>query len=46
MYVIPINLQAAPFHWPVPAQLLHEGNPDPRYADKSLGVWRLTDLEL
>ncbi len=40
----PINLQAAPFHWPAPAQLLHEGNPDPRYADKSLGIWRLADL--
>ena len=25
--------------------LLHEGNPDPLYADKSLGVWRIADME-
>jgi SAM-dependent methyltransferase len=42
----PVNLQAAPFHLPPPQMLLHEGNPDPRYADKSLGVWRLADLRL
>ena len=42
----PVNLQAAPFHLPPPQMLLHEGNPDTRYADKSLGVWRLADLQL
>jgi hypothetical protein len=40
----PINLERPPFSLPPPQTLLHEGNPDPRYADKCLGVWRLSDL--
>lgn len=43
-YWRPINLQRAPFHLPEPLALLHEGNPDPLYADKCLGLWRVADL--
>jgi hypothetical protein len=40
----PINLERPPFSLPPPVALLHEGNPDGRYADKSLGLWRVADL--
>jgi len=40
----PINLELAPFHLPRPLALIHEGNFDPRYRDRSLGVWRVVDL--
>jgi hypothetical protein len=42
-----LNLQKAPFNFPEPVQLINEGctqfNGD--YADKSLGLWRLHDIE-
>lgn len=41
----PVNLQRPPFNLPPPHRLVREGNPDPRYADKSLGVWAIADLE-
>jgi hypothetical protein len=40
----PVNLERPPFNLPPPQRLLHEGNPDPRYVDKSLGVWAIADL--
>lgn len=40
----PVNLERPPFNLPPPQWLLHEGNPDPRYADKSLGVWAIANL--
>lgn len=41
-----LNLQAAPFNLPPPAELLNEGcrEADGTYDDKSLGVWRMSDL--
>jgi hypothetical protein len=41
-----LNLQAAPFHFPPPQALLNEGctEQDGKYADKSLGLWRIADL--
>lgn len=44
-YWRPLNLQRAPFHLPEPLVLLHEGNPDQQYADKSLALWRVADLQ-
>ena len=42
----PINLQEAPFHLPAPVKLINEGCTEDggKYADKSLGLWRLADL--
>jgi hypothetical protein len=42
----PLNLELAPFHLPPPRVLLNERCPEQgeRYADKSLGLWRLRDL--
>lgn len=42
----PLNLERAPFHFPPPARLLNEGctEGDGRFADKSLGLWRVADL--
>lgn len=42
----PLNLQAAPFGFPPPLELLNEGctEGDGQFADKSLGLWRLKDL--
>jgi hypothetical protein len=42
----PLNLQLPPFSLPPPHTLLDERCPEDggRYADKSLGLWRLTDL--
>lgn len=42
----PLNLERAPFHFPAPVQLLNEGCTEGagRFADKSLGLWRVRDL--
>jgi hypothetical protein len=42
----PLNLCRAPFHFPVPLRLLNEGCTEGNrvYQDKSLGLWRITDL--
>ena len=39
----PLNLCAAPFNFPQPLQVISEEHPEP-YADKSLGLWRISDL--
>jgi hypothetical protein len=43
----PINLTAAPFHLPKPATMLNEGCTEDggKYADKSLAVWRISELK-
>ncbi len=43
---LPALLQAAPFNLPPPAALLNEGcrEAEGSYDDKSLGVWRISDL--
>lgn len=42
----PLNLEAAPFHWPTPQELLIEGCTEANglFADKSLGLWRVDAL--
>jgi 2-polyprenyl-3-methyl-5-hydroxy-6-metoxy-1,4-benzoquinol methylase len=41
----PINLQAAPFSFPEPLALYNEQTEeDARYEDKSLAIWRVSDL--
>lgn len=42
----PLNLQRAPFNFPEPLRLINERCTEEgdRYADKSLGLWRLSDL--
>ena len=42
----PVNLQLPPFGFPAPLRVLVEGCTEAggRYADKSLGLWRLRDL--
>jgi hypothetical protein len=42
----PLNLQQPPFSFPPPLALLDERytHENGRYADKSLGLWRLSDL--
>lgn len=44
----PLNLTLAPFGFPAPLRLIDEGctEGDGRYADKSLGLWRLADLKV
>lgn len=44
----PINLQAEPFGFPDPIELINEGctEGDGVFADKSLGLWRVGDLRL
>ena len=37
----PLNLELPPFSLPPALELLPERNPDQRYSDKSLGVWRI-----
>ena len=39
----PLNLSAAPFHFPPPLRLINEGHLAP-HADKSLGLWHVDDL--
>ena len=42
----PLNLQDDPFCFPQPLQLINENQTkDPRYGDKSLGLWRISDLK-
>lgn len=42
----PLNFERSPFHWPAPLELINErcAEADGAYADKSLGLWRLSDL--
>lgn len=40
----PVNLVLPPFALPQPAALISEHCPEPGYEDKSLGLWRLTEL--
>jgi SAM-dependent methyltransferase len=40
----PLNLCAAPFDLPHPVRVLNEGNSDATYSDKSLGLWKISDL--
>lgn len=42
----PLNLQKPPFNWPQPLEIINEGcfEEDGAYADKSLGLWRISDL--
>lgn len=44
----PINLELHPFNFPAPVELLNEGCTEAggRYADKSLGLWRIEDLQI
>ena len=43
----PLNLQNAPFHFPPPLRVINEGctENDGRYSDKSLGLWKVADIE-
>lgn len=40
----PINLQRPPYNFPKPLRLIDERCPDPAYADKHLGLWRVADI--
>lgn len=40
----PLNLEAAPFLAPPPIEYIDEECPEPGFEDKSLGLWRLSDL--
>lgn len=42
----PLNLQVAPFHFPPPILLINEKctENEGRYSDKSLGLWRIKDI--
>lgn len=42
----PLNLQAAPFHFPEPLELINENCTEANgsFADKSIGLWRVADL--
>lgn len=42
----PINLERAPFDWPTPVELLNERCTEGggQFADKSLGLWRVSDI--
>ena len=40
----PLNLEGSPFNLPPPLMVIHEGYDDPRFADKSLALWRVSDL--
>ena len=44
----PINLEAPPFFFPKPFRLINENcsEENGRYNDKSLGLWKITDLPL
>jgi SAM-dependent methyltransferase len=39
-----VNLQRAPFNLPEPVELFDEAHPSAEFADKHLGLWRVTDL--
>ena len=40
----PLNLQAAPVGLPSPIELINERSRKPGYPDKSLGLWRVSDI--
>lgn len=40
----PLNLEQAPFALPPPIRLLNERCPQAEFADKSLGLWRISEL--
>lgn len=40
----PLNLQAAPIGLPQPIELVNERSQKPGYHDKSLGLWRVSDI--
>lgn len=40
----PINLLLPPYNFPEPLRLIDERCPDPAYADKHLGLWRVADI--
>jgi hypothetical protein len=42
----PLNFQVAPLHWPAPMEIINERCTEANgaYADKSLALWRLSDL--
>src|SRR5260370_3904872 len=43
----PLNLEVPPFHFPKPLTLINEGCSEVRgiYSDKSLGLWRIEEIE-
>lgn len=40
-----LNLEKAPFNFPKPILLIHEGFKHADFGDKSLGLWRISDLK-
>lgn len=40
----PLNLQKEPFSFPEPIAILREEHPMPEYKDKSLALWRMSDI--
>ncbi len=42
----PLNMQKPPFEFPPPLDIIRErqDNPQDKYADKSIGVWKIADL--
>jgi hypothetical protein len=44
----PLNLERQPFHFPRPLRVITENCTEDHgiYADKSLGVWRISDLPI
>ena len=40
----PLNLELSPFDFPPPLMMIHEGYDDPEFADKSLALWRVSDV--
>lgn len=41
-----LNLQQAPYNFPEPVQIINEKCPQKGFGDKSLGLWRLDDIEI
>jgi len=40
-----LNMQLAPFYWPVPLMVLEDNDDlEPPYDSKSIAVWRLSDI--
>jgi hypothetical protein len=40
----PVNLERPPFCFPPPIELINEDSRKPGYPDKSLGLWRVSDI--
>jgi len=40
----PLNLQLSPFNLPTPMKLINENSLFDNYKDKSLGLWKITDI--